>query len=73
KEEENDDNNTYDIDQNSSIRTTLILEDIINLRDPIFQERDTILSEVLIISNNTVEETNLDFDPECFKCSWVNI
>ncbi|CAG8838297.1 672_t:CDS:1, partial [Racocetra persica] len=28
KEEENDDNDIYDIDQNSSIRTTLILEDI---------------------------------------------
>ncbi|CAG8834533.1 13538_t:CDS:1, partial [Racocetra persica] len=44
---------------------TLILEDIVNLRDPIFQERDTTPSEVLIVSNNTVEETNLDFDPEC--------
>ncbi|CAG8681070.1 25868_t:CDS:1, partial [Racocetra persica] len=72
KEEENDDNDTYDINQNSSIRTTLILKDIVNLRDPIFQEKDTALSEVLIVSNNTVEETNLDFDLECLVDNILN-
>ncbi|CAG8806861.1 25088_t:CDS:1, partial [Dentiscutata erythropus] len=60
-EEKNDDDDLYDINQSLSNQTKLILKDIVNLSNLIFQERDTVLHETSISSNNN-EEINMDFD-----------
>ncbi|CAG8844552.1 36229_t:CDS:1, partial [Racocetra persica] len=40
-EEANRNNDTYEGDLSLLSQTNLILEDVVNLRDPVFQERDT--------------------------------
>ncbi|CAG8647212.1 6086_t:CDS:1, partial [Scutellospora calospora] len=58
--------NLFDNNQNFSTGTNLILEDIINLRDPIFQDDNIIPNEISNnnLSNNVEDSINIDFNPE---------
>ncbi|CAG8811033.1 16376_t:CDS:2, partial [Dentiscutata erythropus] len=47
EDEETNESINIDDNQNSSTRTNLILEDIINLKDPIFQEKDDLVDSIL--------------------------
>ncbi|CAG8713995.1 3122_t:CDS:2 [Racocetra persica] len=57
--------NIFNCTSNSSVRTNLILEDIVNLQDPIFQERDILYETSNDNLNNNIENSiNIDLNPE---------
>ncbi|CAG8727008.1 24690_t:CDS:1, partial [Racocetra persica] len=58
--------NTYEESSNSLSQTTIILEDIVNLRNPVFQDREIISFEspTDIADSNIEGDIDLDFSPE---------
>ncbi|CAG8785348.1 24692_t:CDS:1, partial [Dentiscutata erythropus] len=60
-------NKSINIFDNQSI-LNIILEDFVNLNDPIFQENDSILNEISNENSNNINENsitgNMNFNPE---------
>ncbi|CAG8795774.1 8991_t:CDS:1, partial [Racocetra persica] len=73
-EEANRNNDTYEEDLSLLSQTNLILEDVVNLRDLVFQERDTVPFEFSFNTSETsVEENiNMNFNPKDLVDSVLN-
>ncbi|CAG8813612.1 2087_t:CDS:1, partial [Dentiscutata erythropus] len=74
---EEEESEEYESNDNETLsQTNLVLEETVNLKDPIFQERDIELYENLIYSSNhSIESSNsinMDFNPENLVDSILN-
>ncbi|CAG8749556.1 4068_t:CDS:1 [Cetraspora pellucida] len=74
-EEANRNNNTYEEDLSSLSQTNLILENVVNLQDLIFQERDTVPFEFSFNTSETSVEknVNMNFNSEDLVDSVLNV
>ena len=63
-DEEEQNNNNFELSFNKDLLgSTLVLEDFVNLQDPIFQDGESRLCEESNISNINNKDINMDFDP----------